>query len=225
VAAGAFLIDAETRLNPAAGSIYFGGSGTKGGTAVVTTRPSMGGDAEAEVKAALAKLNPEDRGLAKAQGYCPVLGTRLGAMDTPVKLTLSGRVVFLCCQGCEDKARADEARTLEKVEQLKRQSSAASRSAPPTPKAELPLSAADEADIRAALAKLNAEDRKLAEAQRFCPIQDGSRLGSMGPPVKVMLNGRPVFLCCKGCRTKALADPDKALEKLERLRREIGAGH
>lgn len=30
-AAGAFLIDAETRLNPAAGSTYFGGSGSSGG--------------------------------------------------------------------------------------------------------------------------------------------------------------------------------------------------
>src|SRR5262249_35849639 len=38
---GSFLIDAETRLNPAAGSIYFGGSGGKGGAAsAVTVRPS-----------------------------------------------------------------------------------------------------------------------------------------------------------------------------------------
>ena len=28
-AAGAFLIDAETRLNPAAGALYFGGGGTR----------------------------------------------------------------------------------------------------------------------------------------------------------------------------------------------------
>ena len=38
---GSFLIDAETRLNPAAGSIYFGGSGGKGGSSSVTNvRPS-----------------------------------------------------------------------------------------------------------------------------------------------------------------------------------------
>jgi Cu(I)/Ag(I) efflux system membrane fusion protein len=38
VAAGSFLVDAETRLNPAAGSIYFGGSGSKTGASNV--RPS-----------------------------------------------------------------------------------------------------------------------------------------------------------------------------------------
>jgi Cu(I)/Ag(I) efflux system membrane fusion protein len=38
---GSFLIDAETRLNPAAGSIYFGGSGTAKGTqGAVAVRPS-----------------------------------------------------------------------------------------------------------------------------------------------------------------------------------------
>jgi Cu(I)/Ag(I) efflux system membrane fusion protein len=36
VTAGSFLLDAETRLNPAAGSIYFGGSGAKGGASAVT---------------------------------------------------------------------------------------------------------------------------------------------------------------------------------------------
>ena len=36
---GSFLIDAETRLNPAAGSVYVGGSGGKGGPAPAV-RPS-----------------------------------------------------------------------------------------------------------------------------------------------------------------------------------------
>jgi hypothetical protein len=36
---GAFLIDAETRLNPALGSVYFGGGGGKSG-AYVPVRPS-----------------------------------------------------------------------------------------------------------------------------------------------------------------------------------------
>ncbi|HJT75831.1 MAG TPA: efflux RND transporter periplasmic adaptor subunit, partial [Gemmataceae bacterium] len=37
---GAFLVDAETRLNPAAGSIYFGGSSGKGAEGAVAVRPS-----------------------------------------------------------------------------------------------------------------------------------------------------------------------------------------
>src|SRR5262245_801781 len=39
---GSFLIDAETRLNPAAGSIYLGGSGGKGGPGVRPSTPAEG---------------------------------------------------------------------------------------------------------------------------------------------------------------------------------------
>jgi hypothetical protein len=75
-----------------------------------------------------------------------------------------------------------------------------------------------EAAIRASLGKLSPEDRKLAEGQRFCAVQDGGRLGSMGKPFKVLVKGEPVFLCCKSCQMKALADPDKTLAKVRELR-------
>lgn len=74
-----------------------------------------------------------------------------------------------------------------------------------------------EADIQASLAKLSKEDRKLAEAQKFCPIMTKNRLGEMGPPVKVMIKDKPVFLCCKGCGTKAQANPDKTLATVAAL--------
>src|SRR5204863_7725143 len=54
-----------------------------------------------------------------------------------------------------------------------------------------------EADSQAALAKLKPEDRKLAEAQKFCAVLTKNRLGTMGAPVKVMIKDKPVFLCCK----------------------------
>ncbi len=61
VASGSFLIDAETRLNPAAGSIYFGGSGGKSAQAGINTvRPSTPADDDAKVAAALAKLPAQD---------------------------------------------------------------------------------------------------------------------------------------------------------------------
>lgn len=41
---GSFLIDAETRLNPAAGSIYLGGSGGKGGPGVRPSTPAESPD-------------------------------------------------------------------------------------------------------------------------------------------------------------------------------------
>ena len=59
-----------------------------------------------------------------------------------------------------------------------------------------------DAKIKAALAKLRAADRALAEASGTAPILPDSRLGSMGVPVKVMVDGKPVFLCCSGMQEK-----------------------
>jgi Cu(I)/Ag(I) efflux system membrane fusion protein len=217
VTAGSFLVDAETRLNPAAGSIYFGGSsGTKGGTSSVTSvRPSTPEDKDALVKAALAKLPEGDRRLAEAQKYCPVLtANRLGSMGIPAKVMLQGKPVFLCCKGCEKEARDNASRTLARVEEFttKGKTKDGSAAQPPTFRDE-------DKEVKAALAKLNAEDRRLAEQQKFCPITD-DRLGSgsMGVPVKVIIQGQPVFLCCEGCREEALANQARTLAKVKELK-------
>lgn len=83
----------------------------------VTPQPSAGEDAE--VKAALAKLSPEDRKLAEEQKTCPVSNEPLGSMGTPIKLTLSGEPAFICCKSCQKRAEADPAKTLKKVAELK----------------------------------------------------------------------------------------------------------
>lgn len=120
VAAGSFLLDAETRLNPAAGSIYFGGSSGSGATSSSTVRPTTPTDPEETVTAALAKLSGEDRKMAAAQKFCPVLkDSRLGLMGTPVKLMLEGQPVFLCCESCRAAALATPKKTLAKVKDLK----------------------------------------------------------------------------------------------------------
>jgi hypothetical protein len=74
-----------------------------------------------------------------------------------------------------------------------------------------------DAEIQANLAKLDPEDRRLAEAQRLCAVEDENPLGSMGTPYELTVKGEPVFLCCKGCQRKALADPDKTLAKVREL--------
>jgi hypothetical protein len=84
--------------------------------------------------------------------------------------------------------------------------------------------ATEDADIRAERAKLGPEDQRLVAAQEFCAISTDARLGSMGPPVKVSVKGRPVFLCCKGCQKKALANPDKTLATVEKLKAKVEAG-
>lgn len=150
---------------------------------------------ESKIKAALAKLPEADRSAAAAQRYCPVMDTvRLGAMDTPVKVVIEGKPVFLCCGGCKDEAIGQGKKTLTKVEKLKK--------------------------AAAAVAKLPAADQPLAEAQLFCPIQEGSRLGSMGMPVKLILEGKPVFVCCKGCEDPAHEDAKATLAKVDEIKKE-----
>jgi Cu(I)/Ag(I) efflux system membrane fusion protein len=79
----------------------------------------------------------------------------------------------------------------------------------------------EDARVKAALGKLSSPDRRLAEAQAFCPVLRDNRLGSMGVPVKVMVKGQPVFLCCAGCKEKALANPDQTLAKVEQLKAKV----
>jgi hypothetical protein len=76
----------------------------------------------------------------------------------------------------------------------------------------------EEASIKEERAKLSPEDRALVEAQEWCVINNEDRLGAMGPPVKIEVKGQPVFLCCKSCQKKALAEPDQTLAKLEELK-------
>ena len=120
VTSGSFLLDAETRLNPAAGSIYFGGSGGKGGAGPSMVRASTPEDEEAKIQFTLGKLNDADRQLAQAQGTCPVMKNQpLGSMGVPVKLMIQNQPVFLCCKNCERGALANPARTLREVARLK----------------------------------------------------------------------------------------------------------
>ena len=147
---------------------------------------------EARIKANLEKLDPADREAAQEQNYCAVkTKNRLGIMGKPIKLTIEDDTVFLCCEGCEKAAKEHPKKTLARVEELKAQS---------------------------ALARLDPADRKLAEEQKFCATDPTSRLGSMGPPVKVMVKDQPVFLCCGSCRKAALKDPDKTLAAVKKLK-------
>jgi hypothetical protein len=41
----------------------------------------------------------------------------------------------------------------------------------------------------------------------------------MGVPFKVMLEGQPVFLCCKNCEKDALAQPKATLARAEQLKK------
>lgn len=77
--------------------------------------------------------------------------------------------------------------------------------------------AADDAQVEKTIGKMAPEDRALIKAQRFCPVLDRARLALDGPPVKVILDGKTVFLCCEACLPMAKTDPAKTLRKVRSL--------
>lgn len=52
------------------------------------------------------------------------------------------------------------------------------------------------------------------EEQKFCPVTN-AKLGSMGDPVLVEVEGRKVWTCCPACPPKLKANPAKYLARLE----------
>ncbi|HVL13188.1 MAG TPA: heavy metal-binding domain-containing protein [Gemmata sp.] len=90
--AGAVLLDAETRLNPSVATAYFG-AGARGPAHPLSPARTPEG------------LSAEDRQLAAKQQVCPVMGGDLNAMGGPVKVIVDGRIVFVCCEGCEKPLR------------------------------------------------------------------------------------------------------------------------
>lgn len=223
---GAFLIDAETRLNPAASAAYYGASGGPQGAKAGTSTTEAGKTGLRKLPTAadlaqLAKLPEADRKLAAEQGTCPILGTALGSMGVPVKVVLDGKPVFLCCKGCLKQAEGDPKKTLQTIESWKKK--------PAIPidarkvavlKPVLPSRKRPAAEDLVQIGKLPEVDRKAAIAQATCPITD-EPLGSMGVPIKVLLEGKPVYLCCKGCVKPANAEAKHVLQKVDSWLKEV----
>ncbi len=217
VTSGSFLVDAETRLNPAAGSIYIGGSSGGGSTPSKTVRPSTTEDTDQKLKLTLAKLSPEDRKLAASQKFCPVLSdSRLGSMGVPVKVMVNNQPVFVCCNACAKQAANEAAATLKKVADLragKKAEGAKRRGGEGEKTAAAAKLSPKQEKIAKALAKLAPGDRAAAEKQKYCALLPKSELGSMGKPIKLVRDGQPMFLCCESCL-------DSALEKWPNAKRE-----
>jgi Cu(I)/Ag(I) efflux system membrane fusion protein len=142
-AAGSFLLDAETRLNPAAASAYFGASGNAGGQDGKNSNAATSSSARVAAKGPgglsaaqltqIENLSPADRELAIQQVSCPVTGEPLGSMGVPVKIVIQGQPVFLCCVGCELEAKEHPEETVSKVNELRSKSKSKSISDPASP--------------------------------------------------------------------------------------------
>ena len=92
-----------------------------------------------------------------------------------------------------------------------------SPSANATPQPEMEHTAVDETEVEKAIGGLAESDQVSARAQKFCAVNKNERLGSMGVPVKIDVQGTPAFLCCAGCKRYATLHPDKVLTNLQEL--------
>jgi Cu(I)/Ag(I) efflux system membrane fusion protein len=99
--AGAFLLDAEARLSPSLAIAYFGAS--------------RSGSSPPPVAAPATAPSTDDHELIARQKVCPVTGNDLDSMGGPVRVEVNGRVVFICCEGCEAKLRKDPGKYLSKL--------------------------------------------------------------------------------------------------------------
>ena len=155
---------------------------------------------------------------------CPVTFTKA---NPKIEWQVDGKKYLFCCPPCVDefvrmaKEEADSLKPPGDYIQGKtplggstsgsdKKESTSSNSAAPT--------AGVDSKITEALASLNSVDRRLADSQNFCAVLTESLLGSMGPPVKVQINGETVFLCCEGCKRKALRNADETLAMVAKLR-------
>ena len=99
---GAFLIDAESRLNPGLAAGFFGAnqSGARANSDVPLPTPSP----KPPLKKANSPKQPltvEDQALISKQRICPVTELPLESMGGAVPVIVRGRKIFICCVGCE----------------------------------------------------------------------------------------------------------------------------
>lgn len=114
--AGAFLIDAETRLNPSLAAGYFGANqGSPGPTAAPPPAQPPTRSTSPKSTPAKSSLSPEDQALADRQRICPVTELPLNSMGGPVPVMVSGRKVFICCKGCEKRLKDEPEKYLVRI--------------------------------------------------------------------------------------------------------------
>ena len=148
---------------------------------------------------------------------CPVTFTKA---NPKIEWTVDGKKYLFCCPPCVDEfvrlAKEEPDQIKVSAEYIQKSTSTPSATLPRANSSNLlrgTKGGGDVADpeITAALAELSTEDRSTALSQKFCAIMTDSLLGSMGTPIKVEIDSKPVFLCCKGCKAKALRDPEATL--------------
>lgn len=146
-----------------------------------------GEPAVTEITQALKVYRTETEIAIAAQETCPVSGKRLGSMGKPVKSSLQGKDVYLCCSGCVNELKTHPEKYI---------ANSPVKDGPP---------------IRASKV-----DALAVATQKLCPVMD-EPLDAMGGPWKVTVKGQSVYVCCEGCIESVQDEPDLYIAKTQKL--------
>ena len=109
VSTGAFLVDAEARLNPALATGYFGADQP------ATSNTSVIAPVKTRKTASKEPLSEADLKLVEHQKICPVTELSLDSMGGPIPVMVGERKVFICCAGCEKSLLENPAKYLARI--------------------------------------------------------------------------------------------------------------
>ncbi len=182
-------------------------------------------------------MSKHDMNPKPGEKICPVTFTKA---NPKIEWQVNGKKYLFCCPPCVDEfvrmAKEEPEDVLEpeeyvQKEKMEREGATETRSqkkdstsaTSTSPTLLVSPSPSLDTEIAEALAGLDADDRKLADAQKFCAVMTDNLLGSMGTPVKVGVNGETVFLCCDGCKGKALRKADETLANVAKLKKDQAA--
>lgn len=150
---------------------------------------------------------------------CPVTFTKA---NPKVEWQINGKKYLFCCPPCVDEfvrmAKEEPDSVLEPEDYVQGERNLSEQQNAVMQDVDAKSTDKIGSEIAIALAQLSPEDRLLAESQKYCAVATSNLLGSMGTPVKVAVDGEPVFLCCAACRSKALSQPEATLAAVAKLK-------
>ena len=169
---------------------------------------------------------------AEKQTVCPVMG---GEIDTGMFVDAEGKRIYVCCEGCIEKVKADPATYIAKLEKqgvTLEKAPVAQTTCPVSGKAISLTSFVDvegkrvytccagcnekvKVDAATYIAKMKNAGVTIADtpkAQTICPVMGGA----INRDLYVDANGKRIYVCCGGCIDKVKADPATYISKLEK---------
>ena len=137
---------------------------------------------------------------AKAQGKCVVMDNPLP--KKPKWVVVDGELLYVCCPPCIDKIKTSPAEYVQKLRKQQlaylgsRQDAGVLANAAPNSAEQAGTDGHSPHDPLQH--ELTAEQIQIA-IQKICPVS-GLELGAHGPPIKSVVAGQTIYLCCDNCK-------------------------